>query len=257
MDGAQVNDRLARWRGKVAVVTGGTAGIGWAVARAFAAIGMKVVLVARDGERLEQRRRELESLGAETLTIAIDIGQPDAVPAIFEKVRSEWGPLDVLVNNAGIVWRARLIDMDPAHLDAMIDVNQRAVALTISEAVRDMRGKSDAAIVNICSLAGHRVPPPARRATVYAATKYALRALTEGLRMELQAEGSLIKVSLVSPGLTESELHDKAEPSGRYPGYPFRPLDADDVADAVLYVLSTPAHVQVSDVVIRSTEQPD
>ena len=243
MDGAQVNDRLARWRGKVAVVTGGTAGIGWAVARAFAAIGMKVVLVARDGERLEQRRRELESLGA--------------VPAIFEKVRSEWGPLDVLVNNAGIVWRARLIDMDPAHLDAMIDVNQRAVALTISEAVRDMRGKSDAAIVNICSLAGHRVPPPARRATVYAATKYALRALTEGLRMELQAEGSPIKVSLVSPGLTESELHDKAEPSGRYPGYPFRPLDADDVADAVLYVLSTPAHVQVSDVVIRSTEQPD
>ena len=253
----QLNERLGRWRGKVALVTGGTAGIGWAIARALASIGMRVALAARDRERLEQRRSALESRGAEALAIATDVARRESVPAMFERVRAEWGPLDVLVNNAGIVWRERLIDMDPGRLDALVDVNQRAAALAMREAVREMRGKSDAAIVNVCSLAGHRVPPPARRATVYAATKYALRALTEGLRMELQALGSPIKVSLVSPGLTDSELHDKAEPSGRYPGYPFRPLDPGDVADAVLYVLSTPAHVQVSDIVLRSIEQPD
>ena len=253
----QVSERLGRWRGKAVLVTGATAGIGWAIARALASIGMRVALVARDRERLERRCSELESLGVESLAVATDVARRGSIPAMFGRVRAEWGPLDVLVNNAGIVWRERLIDMDPGRLDALVDVNQRAAALAMREAVREMQGKSDAAIVNVCSLAGHRVPPPARRATVYAATKHALRALTEGLRMELQALGSPIKVSLVSPGLTDSELHDKAEPSGRYPGYPFRPLDPGDVADAVLYVLSTPAHVQVSDIVIRSIEQPD
>jgi len=139
----------------------------------------------------------------------------------------------------------------------MIDTNQRAVAIAMSEAVKDMEDKEDAAIINIGSIAGHRVPPSGRRATLYSSTKYALRAMTEGVRAELHARGSKIKISLISPGLTHSDLHNKAEPSGQYAGYPFRPLDAKDVAEAALFLLSMPRHVQVSDITLRSIEQPD
>jgi len=252
-----MNNGLDRWRNKVALITGSTTGIGWAIAQAFAESGLDIVMTARTVETLNLRVNELKRIGANVLSIPTDLQVPEQIYSLFKQIRKEWSGIDVLVNNAGVVWREPLLETELSRLCTMIDTNQRAVAIAMSEAVKDMEGKDDAAIINIGSIAGHRVPPSRRRATLYSSTKHALRAMTEGVRTELHARGSNIKVSLISPGLTHSDLHDKAEPSGEFAGFPFRPLDANDIAEAALFLLSMPRHVQVSDIVLRSIEQPD
>jgi 17beta-estradiol 17-dehydrogenase / 3beta-hydroxysteroid 3-dehydrogenase len=247
-------DGLARWRGKVALVTGASAGIGRAAAEALAGIGMRVALTARRAERLEALRSALEARGAEALAIAADLATPEGPAAAFAPVRERWGGVDVLVNNAGLGWREPLSEADWAHLQPLLDVNVRAAARCIQEALHDMQGKADAAIVSISSLAGHRVPP-GHGATFYSATKHALKAITDGLRIELVNKASPIKVGMISPGVTASEFHDIAAPGGHYAGYAFPPLQPEDIADALLYMLSVPRHVQIHDIVMRSVHQ--
>lgn len=244
---------MARWRGKVALITGGSAGIGSATARALARAGMRLALTARRSERLEALRPELEALGAEVLTIPADLATVEGPGQVFAQVREQWGGVDVLINNAGLGRVEPMTTVDWSVLQTMLDVNVRAATLCLREALQDMEGKSDAMILNISSLAGHRVPQ-GRGNTFYAATKHALKALTDGVRMELVASKSLVKVGMISPGMVESEFHDVASTTGEA-SYAFPPLKAEDVADALVYMLSVPPHVQIHDIVMRSVHQ--
>ncbi|HKI98227.1 MAG TPA: SDR family NAD(P)-dependent oxidoreductase [bacterium] len=249
------SERLERWHGKVALVTGASAGIGHAVALALAGIGMRVAITARRAERLETLRNELTAHGAEVLAVAADLATPQGPGEVFARVRETWGGVDVLVNNAGLGHRVPVSEADWEHLQPLLDLNVRAATLCMQEALRDMQGKQDAAIINVSSVAGHRVPP-GHGATFYAATKHALKAITDGLRMELVRKHSPVKIGMLSPGMVESEFHDVATPGGRAGGYEFPPLKAEDIADALLYMLSVPRRVQIHDIVLRSVHQP-
>ena len=248
---------MERWRGKVALVTGASAGIGAATAKALASAGMKVVLAARRLERLQALSSALTAQGGACLPLAVDLNETGAIARMFAEIRNHWGGVDVLINNAGLGRRLNIVAAEPDSLQAMLDVNIRAATWCIREALLDMQGKPDAAIVNISSLAGHRILP-GRGATFYAATKHALRALTDGLRQELVAEGSPVKIGMISPGLVESEFHEKAQ-QGKPEDpayYPFKPLTSEDLAETVLFMLSRPRHVQINDILLRSVHQP-
>jgi len=249
---------LERWQGKVALVTGASSGIGMAIAKVLARAGLRVVLAGRRAERLERVARDIAGQGGEALPVSADLRKEDAIRAMFQAVRRAWGGLDVLVNNAGMGYRSEFSTTDAADWREVLDVNVLALSICIREALEDMKGKQDAAIINISSLAGHRVPPGGRGFTFYAASKHAVRAITEGLRDELAAKGVHIKLGTVSPGTVETEFQQVATKVGAKPlkYADFRVLDPEDVAQAALFMLSTPRHVQISDIAMRSVEQP-
>ena len=250
---------LARWKGKVALVTGASSGIGAAIARRLAALGLKVALVARRAERLEALQAELERSGAQALALAADLRHEAEVARLFQTVRAAWGGVDVLINNAGLGHEGPLAKADPADWRELLDVNVLAVSLCIQNALRAMEGKPEAQIINISSLAGHRVPL-GRDVAYYAATKHAVKALTDGLRDEMVRARRPVRVGMISPGLVETEFHGKSlrdEEKGRAMYGRFKVLEPGDIADAVAYMLAVPPHVQVHDIVIRPLAQPN
>jgi len=240
-------DRLARWRDKVVLVTGATSGIGRVTALALGSIGMKVAITGRRGDRLDALSHDLRSLGAETLTLQGDQTQRQTNYDFFRQVRDHWGGVDVLVNNAGVTGGGPFIDGDLAVFQNCLDLNLQAAAICLQEAVHDMRDREPAAIIVISSMTAYRLIP-GRTSPAYAATKQALRVLTEGVRIELAQARSRAKVAMISPGLVATEFHQHSD-------YPYQPLQPEDIVEAVLYILSTPSHVQVCDVLIRSVEQ--
>ena len=255
-----MTDQLQRWRGRTALITGASAGIGAATARLLAPLGMRLVLAARRADRLEALREELLAAhgpaGCQVGILGADLSRTEDIERMFQVVRQDWGGVDVLINNAGGGHSSGLVEAGEADLQRMLDVNIRAVTWCMREAMRDMEGREHAAIINISSLAGHRLPSGSTNNSFYAATKHALRGLSEGVRMELVAKKSPIKLGIISPGLVVTEFHQAADPRGKGMEYPFQPLVAEDVAGAVLYMLSTPPHVQISDILLRSVYQP-
>lgn len=247
---------MDRWRGRVALVTGASAGIGRAVAQRLAEGGMKVALTARRADRLDALAAAIGEAGGEALALPADARDEAALLEVFERVRAAWGGVDVMVNNAGLGRDAPLCDGDTAGWREMLDVNVLALAICTREAVSDMRRRGDAGqIIHISSMSGHRVPPGG--GGFYAATKHAVRALTEGLRQELRAAGSAIRVCAISPGTVETEFfavmrgpEGAAEAYGRFPC-----LQPHDVADAVLFALGRPPHAQIHDILLRPTRQ--
>jgi 17beta-estradiol 17-dehydrogenase / 3beta-hydroxysteroid 3-dehydrogenase len=247
-----------RFRGKVALVTGASAGIGRAVAQALLARGLSVVGCARRRDRLEAIGRGGD--GERFLALSVDLRDEAAILQMFETLRDRFGGVDVLVNNAGLGHHAPLVSGSTEHFREMLDVNVLALCICTREALRDMRARGDDGhVIHVSSMAAYRVPQGGGSA-VYAATKHAVRALTEGLRAELRALGSRIRVSAISPGFVETEFaglyHKRPEAAvetyGRY-----KVLEPTDIARAVEYVLLCPPHVQVHDVLMRPVDQPD
>jgi NAD(P)-dependent dehydrogenase (short-subunit alcohol dehydrogenase family) len=189
---------LARWRGRVALVTGASSGIGRAVAERLAEAHMRVVVCGRRRARLHELAERLGAHGAEVLPIAVDLRREGDAAALFARVRSGWGGVDVLVNSAGLGRDAPLLDGPTDAWREMFELNVLALCVCTREAVHDMRRRGDSGhVVHVSSMSAYRVPP---QAGAYAATKHAVRALTEGLRAELRALNSGIRVSSVSPG---------------------------------------------------------
>jgi NADP-dependent 3-hydroxy acid dehydrogenase YdfG len=243
---------MERWKGKVALVTGASSGIGAATARMLAGAGMKVAVCARRAERLQALARSTDGIEAH----ACDLRDTDAIVHLFDAVRARWGGVDVLVNNAGLGHSAPLVDGTTEMWREMLDVNVLALCVATREAVKDMRARGDDGhVVHVSSMAAYRVPPGSG---VYSATKFAVRSLTEGLRVELRGLGSNIRVSAISPGFVETEFaekyHRSAETARKTYGR-FQVLTPEDVAEAIRFVLAAPPHAQVHDVLMRPTRQ--
>ncbi len=165
-----------------------------------------------------------------------------------------FGNLDILINNAGVGAYGSITDADPAGWRKMFDVNVLGVLYCTQAAARRMSESGSGDIVFISSIAGRRVPRA--DGTVYAATKHAVSAISEGLRMELADSG--VRVTIVEPGLVRTEFPGGLgeDPQTYYANREYRPLEAEDIAAAVLYAIGQPSHMSVDNVLVRSTEQP-
>ncbi len=248
---------MNRWRGKTALVTGASGGIGYATALRLANEGMRVVACARTEERLADLAKRAAGTDGELMPVPCDLTREEEIAALFATTRDHFGGVDVIVNNAGLGHAAPLMSGQTAHWREMLELNVLALCVCTREAIADMRSRGDDGhVIHISSMAAHRVPGGSG---VYAASKHAVKALTEGLRQELREAGSQIRISAVSPGFVETgfaaHYHgsvDKAASTyGRYPC-----IQPSEIADAVVYLLSQPAHVQVHDILMRPTEQP-
>jgi NADP-dependent 3-hydroxy acid dehydrogenase YdfG len=237
--------------GKVAVVTGASSGIGEATAEALAREGCNVVLAARREERLNALAAEL---GEGALAAPADVRDPAACAALVARSVERFGSLDILVNNAGLGLYGSVAEGDPEDWRKMFEVNVLGVLYTTRAAVRQMLRQGSGDIVFVSSIAGRRVPRA--DGTVYAATKHAVNAIAEGLRMDVHKKG--VRVINIEPGLVRTEFPESSHPSAQryYAQKEYTPLEAEDVAAAVVYALDQPPRVSVNEVLVRPTEQP-
>jgi NADP-dependent 3-hydroxy acid dehydrogenase YdfG len=244
-------------RGRSAIVTGASSGIGAATARSLAAAGMRLAIAARREDRLSALARELAETGAEVVVARTDLRDEAEILRLFATARSRFGGVDVLVNNAGLGLAAPIAGGATESWRTMLEVNVLALCVASREAIRDMERRGVGGhLVHVSSMAGHRVP--GADSAVYSATKFAVRALTEGMRRELRARRSPIRVSAVSPGYVDTEFAEVFAGSAeaaqeRTPK--IKTLESTDVAAAILWVLQQPSHVQVHDVLLRPTAQ--
>ena len=250
-----MSSELNRWRGKIALVTGASRGIGRAIAEDFGRLGLKVAVAGRREAALAETAAAVRDAGGEALVLAGDQREVTTNQRFFADLAAHWGSVDVLVNSAGILGGRSLLQAEWDEIQSALDLNLRAALVCMREAAAAMRGKTEAAIINVSSMTGHRVVPgtPA----LYAATKHALRVLTDGLRSELVRDGQKVKVALLSPGLVDTPWH--AKPDGllaKDGAYPYQPLVASDLAAAVRYIMSAPAGVQGCDIQLRTAAQP-
>jgi serine 3-dehydrogenase len=245
-----------RYSFRTVLVTGASAGIGAACARAFAGAGARLVLAARRAERLEALAAELgDAHGTESHLLELDVRDAEAVAATLGGLPAEWAEVDVLVNNAGLGrGLEKAHEGSPADWDEMVDTNVKGLLYVTRAVVPGMVARGRGHVVNIGSVAGHEVYPGG---AVYCATKHAVGAITKGLRMDLLGTG--VRVSTVDPGMVETEFsvvrfHGDRERADRvYAG--MTPLVADDIADAVLWCATRPPHVNVDEVILKPTDQ--
>jgi NADP-dependent 3-hydroxy acid dehydrogenase YdfG len=243
--------------GKVAIITGASSGIGEAIARLLAREGARVTLAARRRERIEALARTLEDEeGARVLAHPTDVAEPGQVEAMVKATLDAFGQVDILVNNAGIMPISPLAEARVDDWSRMVDVNVKGVLFAVGAVLPGMVERGGGHVVNIGSLAGRR---PFPGGTIYAATKFAVRALTAGMQLELSAAHG-IRVTDVQPGVVETELMDHIPSEGIRQGFADgwrnrRKLDPEDVARAVLFALSSPDRVNVNEILIRPTDQ--
>lgn len=242
--------------GQLALITGASAGIGAATARRIASEGADLVLWARRQERLEAIAHELRtSAGVEIHTEGVDVRDRVAVDEASARLLREIGTPDLLLNNAGLASGLSFIhEGDPDDWDRMIDTNLKGLLNVTRAILPAMVKRGSGHVINIGSTAGHQVYP---KGNVYNATKFGVKALTEG--MNLDVAGTDVRVSSVDPGFVETEFSvvrfhgDEARAGAVYEG--FTPLSADDVADVVAFVATRPPHVNVHEVVLLPTAQ--
>jgi NADP-dependent 3-hydroxy acid dehydrogenase YdfG len=244
-----------RLDGTTAVVTGASSGIGNATARALAAEGATVALLARRKEKLDDLAQEL---GEGTEVHEVDVSDADAVREAIEAVVRARGRIDVLVNNAGYGTMDPALEADLGEWQKMVDVNLTGVLATthaavshLTEAAQGPRGIAD--VVTVSSVAGRTVNGPG--SNVYAATKHAVNAFSEALRQELG--GKHVRVGLVEPGLVDTELTNSGRENtpDASSASELGVLEADDIADAIVYIVTRPPRTAVNEVLIRPTEQ--
>ena len=239
--------------GKVIAITGASSGIGEAAARELARRGARVVLGARRTGRLEQLVAEIEAAGGTARQRALDVTRLDDMEAFVEFATAEFGRLDVIVNNAGVMPLSPLAALKIDEWNQMIDVNLRGVLHGIAAALPVMQTQGGGQIINIASTAGHRVWPSA---SVYCATKHAVIALSEGLRQEHDN----LRVTVVSPGVTTSELAETiSDPGIKTWIEDFRQvaIPAEAIARAIAYAVEQPDDVDVSEIIVRPAASPN
>ncbi|CAL4124248.1 unnamed protein product [Meganyctiphanes norvegica] len=255
---------MNRWNGRVALVTGASSGIGAAICRQLVEHGMTVIGAARSHSKVQELADELKGQKGSLHAIRCDISKDNDVRALFATIKQKHGGVDVCINNAGIDSYSPLMDGDVNKWRAMFDVNVIGLSHCTREALVSMKERKvdDGQIIHISSIAGHVVISPQMVSAMYTASKYAVNALTEGLRQELRQAKSSIRVSSISPGVVgtgffSAQQNVSEEKAKEMMGamLEFKVLEASDIADSAIYILAAPPHVEIDNVMIRPTGQ--
>ena len=240
---------------KIVMVTGATSGMGEACARKFASGGYNVIITGRRGEKLDALRRELESMGAEVLAMQFDVRERESARKAVDFLKGKWAKIDVLINNAGLALGLdKEYEGDFNDWDTMIDTNIKGLLNMTRFVVPGMVERNEGHVINIGSVAGDAAYA---NGNVYCATKAAVKALSDGLRIDV-AESD-VRVTNLKPGLVQTNFSnvrfhgDDARAESVYKGV--KPLTGDDIADVAFYAASAPAHVQIAEVLILATHQ--
>ncbi|NTJ45297.1 SDR family oxidoreductase [Agrobacterium larrymoorei] len=239
--------------GKVIVITGASSGFGATTARYLSEHGAKVVLGARRLDRLEEVAASIRETGGEAVVAQADVTQRRDVQNLVNSAISAFGRLDVLINNAGLMAIAPLDADKVEEWDAMIDINIKGVLYGIAAALPVFRKQNSGHFINIASVAGHKVSAPG--GTVYCGTKFAVRAISEGLRIEA---GSHIRTTIISPGAVDSELKfGSSDPQARAAIIELykAAIPTETIAHAIAYAISQPDNVDINEILLRPTVQ--
>ena len=240
---------------KIVFITGATSGIGLGCARKFAANGDKLILTGRNASRLSEISNELKAQGTEVVTLKFDVRDREAAQKAIESLPAEWTKIDVLVNNAGLA-----LGLEPEYegdfndWDGMIDTNIKGLLTMTRLIVPGMIERNSGHIINIGSVAGDAAYAGGN---VYCATKAAVKALSDGLRIDVA--NTSVRVTNLKPGLVETNFsnvrfHGDTDRAAKlYQG--IKPLTGDDIADVAVYAANAPAHVQIAEVLILATHQ--
>ena len=240
---------------KIVLITGATSGIGEACARKFAENGDKLILTGRNEQRLAAIKKELADKGTEVLTLAFDVRDRAKAAELMNELPTAWQTIDVLVNNAGLA-----LGLEPEYegsfddWETMIDTNIKGLLTMTRLVVPGMVERNSGHIINVGSVAGDAAYAGGN---VYCATKAAVKALTDGLRIDVA--NTAIRVTNLKPGLVETNFSntrfhgDNDRAANVYKG--IRPLTGDDIADVAVYAANAPAHVQIAEVLILATHQ--
>lgn len=252
---------MDRWVGKVAIVTGASSGIGAAVAESLVKQGLQVAALARREDRLVELAEKLSGQKGKLFPVKTDISNEEEILRAFKWIKENLGPIHILINNAGIgLPNSTATDGDTEVWKKIYAVNVFGLSIATREAVRDMKANNvDGHIIHVNSVLGHKVillPGSG----LYSSSKFAVTALAEILRLELGDQKSKIKITSVSPGLVDTEILELAKFAGS-PLYKAvkeqkQILDSEDIADGIIYVLSTPPHVQIQELTIRPVGEP-
>jgi NADP-dependent 3-hydroxy acid dehydrogenase YdfG len=238
---------MASLQNKVVLITGASSGIGEGTARVLAAAGARVVLGARRTDRLKALAEEIKAAGGQVRTRALDVTRLDDMKAFADFALAEFGRIDVLVNNAGVMPLSPLIELKIEEWNWMIDVNIRGVLHGIAAVLPVMEARGEGHIVNVSSVGGFVVQPTA---AVYAATKFAVRAISEGLRKE----SNKVRCTCIYPGVVTSELANTiSDPTARERMVDYRKMaiGPDAIGRAIQYAIEQPADVDVNELVVR------
>ena len=243
--------------GKVALVTGASSGIGAATALKLAAQGAKVGLAARRTGKLQALVAQIEAAGGQALAIEMDVVDPGSVKAGVEKLAAAFGGIDILFNNAGLMPISDIETLKVDEWHRMVDVNIKGVLNSTAAALPYLKQRGAGHIVNTSSIAGRKV---FQGLAVYCATKHAITAFSEGLRLEIAPKHN-IRVTCIQPGAVDTELFEQITDAGyRQQMEGLRDqmtfLSAGEVADSVLFALQSPRHVNVAELFVLPTNQP-
>lgn len=238
--------------GKVVLITGGSTGIGAEVARLLAARGAKVAVAARRKDKLDKVVSEIETAGGKAHAYALDVTDKVQVSDVVTAVVADFGRLDVLINNAGLMPIRPMSEVNTEEWDAMIDVNLKGTLYGIAAVLPRFLAQDSGHIINLSSVAGIKVFAPG--GTVYSGTKFAVSAITEGLRQEV---GDKIRVTSIEPGAVESDLKHSTTGTAQETVLDFykQAIPAASVARAIAFAIEQPDDVDINEIVIRPTRQ--
>lgn len=242
-------------KGKVAIITGASSGIGYATAKTLSEAGLKVAIGARRVDRLEKLAGKISENGGQVFYQKLDVTQKAQCDDFAKAVLNKWGSIDVLVNNAGLMPLSFFKNLKTDEWDKMIDVNIKGVLYCTAAVITHMKEKKSGHIVNLSSVAGRIVFPAG---SVYCATKHAIAAFSEGLRQEFSMRSN-IRVTSIEPGVVDTELNQTITDESLQ-GFventkKMKALQAQDIANAILYAVDSPSHVNVNEILIRPTTQ--
>jgi NADP-dependent 3-hydroxy acid dehydrogenase YdfG len=247
---------MTKLDGKVAVVTGASSGIGEATAEALAAEGAAVVVAARREERLADLVERIRDGGGRVLAAVCDVTDESQAHGLIHKAEEEFGSVDVLVNNAGVMLLSTVGKGLSEEWRRMFDVNVMGLLYATEAAIEVMKRQGGGHLVNVSSLAGRKVTRDS--SGVYAGTKFAVHAISEGLRQELLEDN--IRVTIVAPGAVDTELPDHITDEDARESLSglmsLERLQAEDIAGAIAYVVTRPSRMSVNEILIRPTQQP-
>lgn len=244
---------MSKIQDKVVIITGASSGIGEATAKELASKGAKLVLAARREDRLKRLQEEIQNNGGQAIYKVTDVTSHEQMEELAEFALKEFGKIDVMVNNAGLMPLSPVYEKKINEWDTMIDVNIKGVLYGIAAVLPSMRDRKEGHIINISSVAGHLIGPSG---SVYSGTKFAVRAITEGLRKEECVNN--IRTTIISPGAVASELPETisgSELKSAIDDFYKVAIPAESIARTIAFAIEQPSDVAINEMIIRPTIQ--